>query len=173
MKQAPPSIHETAFDCPHCGAFAEQSWYSVGVNHYHIRDRIPISPDQYTLEDKEINRPILSNIIEGYPTLDSSAYTLSSLNAFHTFVSSCSNCKRISLWHRDNLVYPHHSPAPLANADLPDHIREDYDEASNILNLSPRGAAALLRLLFRRFAKNSGKRERTLTRTSPGWSQRA
>ncbi|MCC0067157.1 MAG: DUF4145 domain-containing protein [Rhodovulum sp.] len=44
------------------------------------------------------------------------------------------------------MVYPVRGEAPLPNPDLPDDIRADYDEASTILELSPRGAAALLRL---------------------------
>jgi len=29
MKYVPPSVRETAFNCPHCGALANQFWYSL------------------------------------------------------------------------------------------------------------------------------------------------
>ena len=162
MTQAPPSVHETAFDCPHCGAFAEQSWHSLGASQRHIRERVPIDPAKYALQDNEINRPILANIVAGYPTLNSGFISENTLIVYHTFVASCSNCKKVSLWHRDNLVYPQHSPAPPANADLPDHIREDYEEARKILNLSPRGAAALLRLVIQKLCQELGQKGKNI-----------
>ena len=41
--------------------------------------------------------------------------------------------------------------------DLSDEIRRDYDEASSILDLSPRGAAALIRLALQKLTKELGK----------------
>jgi len=68
-------------------------------------------------------------------------YTLSNL-----YVSQCYSCNDIAIWIYDRMVYPVLGEAPLPNSDLPDDIRADYDEAGTILDLSPRGAAALLRL---------------------------
>ncbi len=44
------------------------------------------------------------------------------------------------------MVWPLSSGAPLPNPDLPEDVRNDFIEAGTILSLSPRGAAALLRL---------------------------
>jgi len=44
------------------------------------------------------------------------------------------------------MIYPQRGEAPPANPDMPEKSRRDYNEASTILDLSPRGAAALLRL---------------------------
>ncbi|MBK0022070.1 DUF4145 domain-containing protein [Ochrobactrum sp. S46] len=57
----------------------------------------------------------------------------------------------------DKLVFPVIGAAPQASADLPDVIRADYDEASAILDLSPRGSAALMRLCIQKLCKNLGK----------------
>ena len=158
MKQALPSIRETAFDCPHCRAFAQQSWSSLGANTFYINRRIPVDPDKYTLENAESNPLVSSNILSGYPTLNPTNYHLESLILYNTFISSCFNCKKVSIWLCDNLIYPQSNDAPPANTDLPDDIREDYDEASNILNLSPRGAAALLRLVIQKLCKELGQK---------------
>jgi hypothetical protein len=49
------------------------------------------------------------------------------------------------------------SEASPANPDLPEDVRRDYDEASTILDLSPRGAAALIRLGIQKLCKELGQ----------------
>src|SRR4051812_9281545 len=76
----------------------------------------------------------------------------------HVKLSKCLVCGRATLWEARGstgatewaMAYPDSSPAPLPNADLPDDVRADYDEASTVINRSPKGAAALLRLAVQR-----------------------
>ena len=56
------------------------------------------------------------------------------------------------------MVWPQRGEGPDPNADLPDEVRTDYDEASTILDLSPRGAAALLRLCIQKLCKHLGEK---------------
>ncbi|MCB2212617.1 DUF4145 domain-containing protein [bacterium] len=60
--------------------------------------------------------------------------------------ASCLKCNEISIWVRNEMVYPISNSAPPPNSDLPEDIQSLYNEASLILQFSPRGAAALLRL---------------------------
>ena len=71
--------------------------------------------------------------------------------------SRCYNCDDISLWIYDKLIYPQRGEAPEPNPDLPNEIRRDYDEASSILDLSPRGAAALIRLCIQKLCTKLGQ----------------
>ena len=71
--------------------------------------------------------------------------------------SSCYNCKKLSIWIYDRLVFPQSGEAPQPNPDMPDDIRRDYDEASTILDQSPRGAAALIRLAIQKLCKELGQ----------------
>ena len=59
---------------------------------------------------------------------------------------------QISIWLTDKMVYPTSGTVDHANSDLPDDIQALYNEARDIVNRSPRGAAALLRLGLQNYA---------------------
>jgi len=64
--------------------------------------------------------------------------------------AECQACKDVSLWYKKKMVYPSLSTAPLPHPDIPEIIKADYNEARAILNHSPRGACALLRLVIQK-----------------------
>jgi hypothetical protein len=65
-------------------------------------------------------------------------------------LSNCASCSAPTIWLKDRIIFPLHSLVEPPNSDLPADIRADYEEAQNILGLSPRGAAALLRLAIQK-----------------------
>lgn len=73
-------------------------------------------------------------------------------------VSICFSCEQVALWNRARLIYPITSlSAPRPNPDLPEEIQADYNEARSIASLSPRGAAALLRLAIQKLCIHLGE----------------
>jgi hypothetical protein len=62
----------------------------------------------------------------------------------------CMHCHKPSHWFNNQMIYPNKVTAPLPNPDLPEDIKASFEEARQISNLSPKGAAALLRLVIQK-----------------------
>lgn len=71
-------------------------------------------------------------------------------------VSFCSHCENATLWLDKKIIYPPQMSLP-ANSDLPDSVKEIYEEAAPIANQSPRAASALLRLAIEMLLKDLGE----------------
>lgn len=71
--------------------------------------------------------------------------------------SVCKDCGRYTLWHFKKMIYPEDTDIQPPSADLPDGIKNDYIEASNIAHRSPRSAAALLRLCIQKLCVHLGE----------------
>ena len=72
-------------------------------------------------------------------------------------VSYCDRCKGNTIWYGESIIFPHASIVEPANIDLPAEIIDDYNEAAQVLNLSPRSSAALLRLSIQKLCKHLGE----------------
>lgn len=176
MTFVPPSVRETGFNCPHCGALAAQTWYLLGARK--TDDTRPLPPliraeDRASLEFGEVEdldvrlrlHALADKVASGLPVLDALGNAdFGFADLFNLFLSECYNCNDISIWIYDKLVFPQRGEAPPANADLSDDIRRDYNEASSILDLSPRGAAALVRLAIQKLCKELGQPGKDLNR---------
>lgn len=72
--------------------------------------------------------------------------------------TQCSRCRKFAFWCRDEMIYPAVSTAPRAVDDMPDDVKEDFQEARKIVQASPRGAAALLRLAVQKLMPHLGEK---------------
>ncbi|MFA5012268.1 MAG: DUF4145 domain-containing protein [Ignavibacteria bacterium] len=76
----------------------------------------------------------------------------------NTSTAKCRHCSQVSFWINNKMVYPLTGNVEIANPDLPDDIKKDYNEAKDIVNISPRGAAALLRLAVQKLCIHLGEK---------------
>lgn len=63
-------------------------------------------------------------------------------------ISFCQNreCGEYSLWRHETMIYPMKLMAPRARWDMPEDVKKIYEEARKVADISPRAAAALLRV---------------------------
>jgi len=71
--------------------------------------------------------------------------------------ATCVHCHRYSLWFNGIMVYPDFEGVQPPNQDLRKDIQADYQEAASILQKSPRGATALLRLVIQKLCEELGE----------------
>lgn len=116
-----PSLLKTKFTCPHCSAITQNVWTKTSAYKDIINQGAQISDLLYCL---------------------------------------CTNCQNYSLWKSPGelpehlevsnfeakMIFPDTNSNSPPNDDIPDKIREIYNEASSIMVKSHRAAAAMLRL---------------------------
>jgi hypothetical protein len=76
----------------------------------------------------------------------------------HSFACFCSHCSKFSIWYEMKMVYPNFAGVEAPNEDLSEAIQYDYQEAADILQRSPRGAVALLRLAIQKLYLQLGEK---------------
>lgn len=77
-------------------------------------------------------------------------------------VCFCSHCGKYSIWHEEKIIYPNFSGIEPFNGDLNEEVSDDYMEAAEIVQRSPRGAAALLRLAIQKLCIQLGEQGKDL-----------
>lgn len=158
-----PSVELTSFACPHCGAHATQHWFNTFVGRISGETPTPtiLSAEKIELLEKdakasrdEKHRDVMLSFVQHFRRLllgepfikksEQAPYNPPCLE--NVFVSHCYTCDKPAIWLHDRLIYPPIMTGPSPNTDLSDDVQRDYEEARRILDQSPRGAAALLRL---------------------------
>lgn len=169
-KRVEPSIKESAFSCPHCGALTTQHWNHLFAKRITNDNKLPLIDDESTLKrienDKELDKK-QKEIMSKFITRTISGRLLSSRSgsgaAYPDFdvsnlhLSHCYNCHRVAIWLHDRLIYPAARAGIEPNEDLEADIQRDFEEARSIIDQSPRGSAALLRLALQKLCKQLGE----------------
>jgi hypothetical protein len=153
-----PTLGAISFSCPHCGAFAHQHWFHLSPDQV-PHDATPfvatfaeLPPEviaQLREEDQasEERGAFLERLKKNDVTYENFGYKKGSNWEFvNLHASLCSSCGGWAIWVKDNFVYPVVNSEIAPHEDMPHAVRADFEEAASIVDRSPRGAAALLRL---------------------------
>ena len=170
----PPSIRQTSFHCPFCGVLASQAWLNVYGKPCTESDNIPLLPgEEYLVSVEQSTRcsqpaddwriKWATQMSTGQAFISTNDVSENHLeDVSNIFLSVCFACSKISIWVHDNLIFPSQRHGPPPNQDLTDAIKKIYEEASSILQLSPRGASALLRLCIQHLCIHLGEKGENL-----------
>ncbi len=79
------------------------------------------------------------------------------------YIAVCQSCNKKIIWIDNVYVYPD-IVAEEANPDMPEPIKQLYNEAGLIYNKSPRAACALLRLAIDRLCNELGETDRDINK---------
>lgn len=166
-QDAIPLLGKASFRCPHCGAIAHQDWYDLKALP-HDKKRPPFIPDANfvaqvkgndRLEAPQKERFINSatRMRRGEVFFDTTGGAIVNLDVINLWLSRCFSCDELSIWVHDRVLFPSYSFEITPNPDLPPEIKADFIEAMKIVDTSPRGSAALLRLCIQKLCKHLGK----------------
>lgn len=172
-KHVDPATDKTAFTCPHCGAYTTQVWYDVRANEKERDAPHPVfsSPDEdwdghvrnLVRNHAQIEQAQAEEIVANWKRHAAGAVEVQSAGdsrwtapVVNCHLSKCWHCDKIAVWVHRRLVDPAVKQGALPNEDMPAEIARDFEEARSILNLSPRGAAALLRLCVEKLCAHLG-----------------
>lgn len=125
-----PSWDKSAFHCPHCQTYSRQYW-GQGMFIRLVGALTPGGPQQVH-SNNSVDRPEF------------------------IWSARCEHCEAYSVWCGEIMIWPEAAGGVPPNPDLPQDIKTDFLEARSIVNRSPRGAAALLRLCLQKLCKHLG-----------------
>jgi hypothetical protein len=156
-KHIDPLWAAQSFNCPHCGAQAHQIWYNLYAKQ--INGNFPQIPDGSTKDN------IISSKINSHKLVCNEEIVLKINGTIHQaylannlWLSQCYSCRKIVIWNHKNILYPTVKYICKPNEDLDEDIKRDFNEAMDILVLSPRGSSALLRLCIQKLCKQLGQK---------------
>jgi hypothetical protein len=167
-KTVTPALGEDSFTCPHCGAISHQTWFSSFLKVYEKEEK-PWVPTPAMIEqmkqdqnlprgeqkdhvikflERKLSKALFWDLVDNGHFLRT---TLVNLN-----ISRCYSCNEFAVWVADRLIYPETPTSIRPNEEMPDDVRLDFCEATAIVDKSPRGAAALLRLGIQKLMPHLG-----------------
>lgn len=172
-KQIAPDIKLQGFSCPQCGRLADQTWFKIYADKTE-GGKPPFVPDTATLnkfkEDRKSQpdegvRKLLDRFIETIEVDRHGEFRFEknekgeycNLELINAFASRCYSCGKLTFWRHRSVLHPNHLYEVEPNEDMDADIKRDFNEARAILDLSPRGAAALLRLCVQKLCKQLGQ----------------
>jgi hypothetical protein len=148
-----PRLGAGSFSCPNCNAVANHDWYSLFLKPEKPDEVVALTPETVTVRTEGKNEwndiPEIDQLVERLKRNEVTYVYQNHLQSLkvkmaNLHLSSCNSCNGFALWAGERLAFP-------MNVDkTPALVKEDFEEAAAILNKSPRGATALIRVCIQK-----------------------
>jgi hypothetical protein len=163
-KYVSPAIDQLAFTCPYCNALAKQFWFSVHADPLKSDEKPVVATAETVktltfgdIEEAERERKLTwaEQMARGRPFLEVHR-EFRNRDVQNVSISYCFHCNEMCLWVYDQLVWPRRAGDPEPKLHAPPNVRRECEGATQTLEASPRGAAAVLRLTIEKLCKELG-----------------
>lgn len=154
----PPRFGVSTFVCPHCSTYAQQDWMNESKL---VQSVLSLQMDLFLSYRAKLQSHSAEHI-EDFLTNQDVKHDLMSYSFRQYCVAECISCRKISIWVDKEMVYPHISSALPPTEDMPEDVKELYEEARQVQTFSARASAALLRLALEQLTVHLGETTGTL-----------
>lgn len=137
-----PTFASNLFVCPHCDGYTQQTWYAIH------RDNVNFIPRE--------DSTFVKLLPYQHPHFQPQYSGVSQYADQSIYISQCTHCHKIIIWYNFNIIYPLAGTAASPNNYMPNEVKALYNEAASVCTISPRSAAALLRLALQILLKELG-----------------
>lgn len=139
---SPPTLWKSGFTCPNCGVEAHQNWFNCyAANRASSRSDIH---KQQPSPASDAAFAVTPSVTLGTPSQN--IHSQGNIPVHNISISRCYSCSEAAIWIGTRLIWPRFTPDIKPHVHMPAAIKADFVEACSILQLSPRGAAALVRV---------------------------
>ncbi|HVQ45034.1 MAG TPA: DUF4145 domain-containing protein, partial [Candidatus Saccharimonadia bacterium] len=157
--------------CPHpdCGALAHQTWFKLFAQR-HDKDGGPFFPNARKVEDAERAKQLEESTLKLLERMltrevffeEEGGWSSLNKHLMNVHLSMCFSCEGLAIWRADELIYPHGDVSIAPVEEMPADVTAIVLEANDILDKSPRGAAALLRLCVQKLMPHLGEKGKNI-----------
>lgn len=130
------------FICPNCNVYSHHKWVEVIKNNF----------DSYHISGGLAYGEPSDGTINGFRT------------SSEIVLSDCSHCEKLSIWIKGVLIFPLISLVPLPSNDMPEDVKEIFEEARKVHAISYTAAIALLRLALEKLLPQIGAKQSSIDR---------
>lgn len=166
-KEVVPQLGLDSFSCPHCGALAHQHWFEVRVISFE-RNQKPFVYEREQLDAVDLKQfeektdrarfvAFQNRFRKNEVTYENHRYGKDChWEMINVEMSMCHSCDAFAIWVKGKLTWPVHVIKIEPHPDIPGDIKDDFIEAAAIVDASPRGSAALSRLIVQKLMSHLG-----------------
>ncbi len=155
METIEPKYNLKKFTCPHCKSTTPQQWSLYNIEKMSAPGNSAFSSnDSQFFQLNHIDENLLS--IQAMNSINNNSCVVTTDNTNEKIrrpfgISTCSNCNKLHLWLDEKMIEPRSGIIPPPNEDMNQDIKELYNEAAEVFEISHKSAGALLRLAAEKF----------------------